>query len=178
MRPLLIPQLYQLMGFVQSISASVDLLMDLKSLILQFAQDHAILSTGAILGLVVLYAVRYLASPYRKLPPGPRGYPIIGNLLELREAQWLKFTDLRKKYGQFCCSYLPVVHSESHSTTAGDIFYLNAAGQPIIILNSRKVAADLLERRAGIYSDRPVNIVACELMCNGLFFIFTRYGDM
>jgi hypothetical protein len=39
-------------------------------------------SIGVILGLIVLYAARYLASPFRKVPPGPRGYPIIGNLLE------------------------------------------------------------------------------------------------
>jgi len=163
---------------MSTILAFADLLRDLKSSILLFAQDHAIFSIGAILGLIVLYAVRYLASPYRKLPPGPRGYPIIGNLLELREAQWLKFTDWRKKYGWFVVSILPGSISESRPIRQGDIFYLNAAGQPIIILNSRKVAVDLLERRAGIYSDRPTNIVACELMCNGLFFVTTRYGDM
>jgi hypothetical protein len=161
---------------MSSISTSVDLLRDLKSLILQFAQDHGIFLIGAILGLVVLYAVRYLASPYRKLPPGPRGYPIIGNLLELREAQWLKFTEWRKKYGQFIVPIFP--WSVLSPTRPGDIFYLDAAGQPIIIINSRKVALNLLERRAGIYSDRPTNIVACELMCNGLFFVFARYGDM
>lgn len=157
------------------ISSSVDLLRDLKSLILQFAQDHAIFSIGAILGLVVFYAVRYLASPYRKLPPGPRGYPIIGNLLELKAAQWLKFTDWRKKYGRFVVSIFP--WSILSPVRPGDVIYLNVAGQPIIILNSRKVATDLFERRAGIYSDRPIYIVACELMCNGLFFVFARYGD-
>jgi hypothetical protein len=37
----------------------------------------------AALDLVVLLGViRYFASPYRKLPPGPPGYQIIGNLLD------------------------------------------------------------------------------------------------
>ena len=64
-------------------------------------QDWGIFWVGAILGLIVLYTARYLASPYRKLPPGPRGYPIIGNLLEMKNGQWLKFSEWHKKYGQF-----------------------------------------------------------------------------
>jgi hypothetical protein len=63
-------------------------------------------------------------------------------------------------------------------TPSGDIIYLNAAGQPMIILNSQKVAADLLDRRAGIYSDRPRNIVASDIMTGGLLVVFTRYNDM
>jgi hypothetical protein len=48
----------------------------------------------------------------------------------------------------------------------------------MIILNSQKVAADLLDRRAGIYSDRPSNIVVSEIMCGGLLIPFARYGDV
>ena len=60
----------------------------------------------------------------------------------------------------------------------GDIIYLNAMGQPIVVLNSASVAADLFERRANIYSDRPTMIVTHEYLCGGLLFFTARYGEM
>jgi hypothetical protein len=58
----------------------------------------------------------------------------------------------------------------------GDLIYLNAAGQPVVVINSSKVGVALLDRRAAIYSDRPRNIVS-DIMAGGLFFAFSRYGD-
>jgi len=80
------------------------MLEHLKHSLLQLqirVQHHGVFSIGAILGFIVLYTARYLASPYRKLPPGPRGYPIIGNLIEMRASQVFKFSEWQKKYGQF-----------------------------------------------------------------------------
>jgi len=71
---------------------------------------------------------------------------------------------------------LPVIISDD--LPSGDVFYLSAAGQPIIVLNTQKVAADLLDRRAGIYSDRPRNIVAAQIMCGGLAMVFQNYGTL
>ena len=55
--------------------------------------------------------------------------------------------------------------------------YLNALGQPIVVFNSLKPAADLLDRRANIYSDRSRMIMANEILSGGLFIAFLPYGD-
>ena len=132
---------------------------------------------GILLSLIVLYAALYLANPHRRLPPGPRGYPIIGNILDLRSGQWFKFAEWRKKYGELSLCPL-LVHSEAHPIRPGDIIYLHAAGQPIVVLNSHKVAGDLLDRRSMTYSDRPRNIVACDIMTGGHLFALARYDDV
>jgi hypothetical protein len=98
-----------------------DLFRALDSPLLQFlskARDHRILLIGALLGFVAFFVARFLASPYHKLPPGPRGYPIIGNLFELGEGQWLRFTELQKQYGQFVISTLSLSRPISHTDLA------------------------------------------------------------
>ncbi|KZV60962.1 cytochrome P450 [Peniophora sp. CONT] len=120
--------------------------------------EHAVLTAGMMAGIVTILVVNYLKSPWRRLPPGPRGLPIIGNALQLVGEPWLKFSAWRKQHG--------------------DILYLNAAGQPTVVANSHKVATDLLDRRAGIYSDRSPNIVACDIMTGGLFLSLSPYGDL
>ncbi|KAH9983999.1 cytochrome P450 [Russula vinacea] len=75
----------------------------------------------------------------------------------MKGGQWLKFAEWHKKYG--------------------DLIYLNAAGQSVVVINSQKVAVELLDRRAAIYSDRPRNVVACDIMTGGLLLGFARYGE-
>ncbi|KAJ6540375.1 cytochrome P450 [Mycena capillaripes] len=97
----------------------------------------------------------YLAS---RLPPGPRGLPLFGNLFQLKTDAWFTFTEWKEKYG-------PLVH-------------INVAGQSILIMNTHKVAADLLDRRGPIYSNRPRWIVASEILTGGLLVVFTQYNDV
>ncbi|KAF5355241.1 hypothetical protein D9758_006004 [Tetrapyrgos nigripes] len=110
-------------------------------------------------GLITVMVARWVRNPMRRLPPGPRGYPIIGNLLALTGAQlWLRFTEWKDQYG--------------------DLVTLNIPGQRIIVINSQAAANEILERHAGKNSDRPRNIVAAELLTGGLLFVFTRYNDV
>jgi hypothetical protein len=60
---------------------------------------------------------------------------------------------------------------------AGEVMYLNAAGQPVIVLNSIKSTFDLLERRANNYSDRPRLIMAQDILSNGLLFSLMNPGE-
>ncbi|KAF9558962.1 cytochrome P450 [Agrocybe pediades] len=111
--------------------------------------------------LLLLYIIASSWRSYRRLramPPGPRGLPILGNVLQMPSSQqWLKFSEWNKEYGP--------------------VFSLNLAGQPLVVLNSFKSAADLLDRRSSIYSDRPRLVMVQEVLCGNVFMILSRYGD-
>ncbi|KAI0292197.1 cytochrome P450 [Multifurca ochricompacta] len=56
--------------------------------------------------------------------------------------------------------------------------YLNALGQSILVINSLKSAAELLDQRTSIYSSRPRLIMGHEVLAGGLFTAFLPYGDL
>ena len=64
-------------------------------------KEHSVLSVGLAVGVSTVLVVRYLRSPWRKLPPGPSGVPILGNALQMVGDQWLQFSAWRKEYGKF-----------------------------------------------------------------------------
>ncbi|EAU83212.2 hypothetical protein CC1G_11673 [Coprinopsis cinerea okayama7 len=77
-----------------------------------------------------------IKSPSRPGPPGPKGYPIIGNVLDIpTENITTGYQELTRKYG--------------------DLIYLEALGQPMLILSSLKRVKELFDERSAIYSDRP-----------------------
>jgi len=94
-------------------------------------------------------------TPY---PPGPRGWPLIGNVLDMpRVKPWLTFTEWGQKYG--------------------DITHIEVLGQHIIVLNSVKTAMEMLDSKSALYSDRPVLPMAGELVGWKDSLPFLPYGD-
>lgn len=108
--------------------------------------------TLAVLSAIYDYQ-RRRGLPY---PPEPRPLPFIGNLLDIpKEFSWLTYSQLSNKHGTICFSTGEPL-TEGITALAGDIVSFRVFGRVIVVLNSVKGSKDLLERRADIYSDRPV----------------------
>ncbi|KAH7890618.1 cytochrome P450 [Phlebopus sp. FC_14] len=107
-------------------------------------KTHYAVALGVLASGVILFRARSSPASTR-LPPGPKGLPLIGNVADLPTTQaWVKFTELGRKYG--------------------GIVYLKALGSSIIILNDAKYALDMLDKKGRKYSDRPTLTMAGDLV--------------
>ncbi|KAL4252343.1 cytochrome P450 family protein [Pleurotus pulmonarius] len=106
-------------------------------------QDFASIALLLLITLTAYFQWRKVRLP---LPPGPKGYPIIGNLFDIPPKQrWVKFLGWSMEYNS-------------------EIIHLRVLGRSIMVLNSFRAANDLLSVRSMLYSDRPPHIMANELL--------------
>ncbi|KAJ5924644.1 hypothetical protein N7466_008831 [Penicillium verhagenii] len=81
-----------------------------------------------------------------KLPPGPKGRPIIGNLLDLP-------ADGKQEWQ----------HWLQHKELYGPLSSVTVLGQTVVIINDRDLAVHILEKNSVKHSSRPRLVFADEL---------------
>jgi len=52
-----------------------------------------------IFTLVIVLVTKYARSPWRRVPPGPKGLPLLGNALQLKDKRWMFEKDCKQKFG-------------------------------------------------------------------------------
>jgi hypothetical protein len=92
-----------------------------------------------VIGLTI-YALRKLLLNHRQapLPPGPKRFPLVGNLTDLPKPgtseyrHWLHLKD-----------------------TYGPLLSLTVFGQTLVVIHDKDAALQLLDKQVSIYSGRP-----------------------
>ncbi|KJA17691.1 hypothetical protein HYPSUDRAFT_146170 [Hypholoma sublateritium FD-334 SS-4] len=103
--------------------------------------------------------IQCLANPRRlPYPPGPRPYPVIGNMLDIAKIN-------------------ETTTYQHLADTYGDLVFLSALGRHILVLNSFETAKELLDKRSVNYSDRPQSTMSHELLGWDFSFAHMPYGD-
>ncbi|KAI9441900.1 cytochrome P450 [Lactarius indigo] len=128
--------------------------------ILGSSSDRAVypLAVTLLAGSLLWLVTRLVQRAFRKLPPGPRGLPLIGDVVHIADQDWLTAPQRMADYGE--------------------MMYISALGTGVLVVNSQRVAVDLLEKRSNIYSDRPHYISAGEFLTQNLTLSFSLFGEL
>ncbi|KAI1409932.1 putative cytochrome P450 [Hypoxylon sp. FL1857] len=125
-----------------------------------FERDFIAPSLAAICIFTLIYAVVKLLQVGRRpagLPPGPRTLPVVGNL-------------------HLMPTFKPHKQFTEWGNTYGPIYSLMVGSNPLIVLQSHKIAKDLLDKRGSNYSSRPDLYIMSTLLSRGLRQVAMQYN--
>jgi hypothetical protein len=77
------------------------------------------------------------------------------------------------------CVFLLIwpLKQSNHLSLLGELVYLNVLGKPIVVINSYRMALEMLERKSSIYSDRPTLTMGSELCGYNKTIPLMSYGS-
>jgi len=111
-----------------------------------------------VLALLVFWNTKRKTYTRTPFPPGPKPFPIIGNIFDLTTTElWLTASRWIPKYGS--------------------VTHVRVFSQSLVFLNTPDAAFDLLDKRGAIYSDKPHLVMLNELCGCENMVAFTPYGD-
>ncbi|XP_070577761.1 cytochrome P450 2D15-like [Ptychodera flava] len=93
---------------------------------------------------------------HEKMPPGPRGLPVFGNLLSLGTNPHLTFVEMAKQFGS--------------------VFTIRIGSEPIVVLNGYKAVKDTLIAKSLLFAGRP-KMPLTEELTKGKGIVTADYGD-
>ncbi|XP_030518619.2 cytochrome P450 71AU50-like [Rhodamnia argentea] len=110
----------------------------------------------ALIAHLLLGALLWNTQSKKKLPPGPRGFPILGNLLLLGQNPHHNLHKLAQKYGP--------------------LMYLRLGVVPAIVVSSPEMAEQFLKTHDLVFASRPINEASKHISYEQRNLAFAPYG--
>ncbi|XP_060198633.1 trimethyltridecatetraene synthase-like isoform X1 [Lycium barbarum] len=114
------------------------------------------IALGTWLLALVFLSKNFNQYPKRKLPPGPRPWPIIGNLNLLGSLPHYSLHHLSQKYG--------------------DLMLLKFGSKPVLVASSPEMAKEILKTHDAIFASRPALAAGKYTSFNYSNMIWAPYG--
>ncbi|XP_030647008.1 cytochrome P450 1D1 [Chanos chanos] len=123
----------------------------------------SVLSTSGVTVALCVFTLLLLAlrsqqkCPGATLPPGPRPWPLVGNLLQMGEQIHLSLTGLRAQYG--------------------DVFQMKMGSLVVVVLSGYSTIRQALVRQGEAFAGRP-DLFTFSAIANGTTMTFSeKYGE-
>ncbi|KAL5359284.1 cytochrome P450 [Aspergillus floccosus] len=113
--------------------------------------------TGCGILLIIIGTLVHDVILWKRLPPGPPPFPLIGNKLHVPSKHpWIKFREWSKIYGP--------------------IYTIWFGRRPTVVISDPAVASELLEKRSTKYSTRPRFVTMGEIYWDMASILVQPYG--